>query len=528
MDKENYNLDDILSEVKKRREENERLIRGEATPVEEAPAEEAPIEEVPVEEAPVEETPAAEPVCEGAPDPDDEAREQEEAVKEQMVNLLELSGDAQPTEKTGKKAPRDKAAKKGKHKKLKAVLLVLLVLLIAASVAGAIWANNALNTITDNNENVNVTETKWAGMDEDVDAFPAIEETEATDLASLEDMIKTWFYNGVPCSDSHVLNVMLVGEDTRGSEILDEGTRADSAIIASVNIDTKTITLTSILRDAYAYWETKPGDESTGQFGKINGAMSTGDINAYINCVENLYKINIDSYVIVNFDSFESIVDAMGGVNLTLTDAEINEINNHPKRYGNVTITKTFEGEKGKMKLNGKQALAYCRIRKLDSDNKRADRQKTCLIKIFEQAQKASGVKLLKIVNNMIPYVKTSFGKSEIVKIANYALTQGWLEYDVYTQNLPEHNLQGGIYFGGQWVWRPDFPADANFLQTLIYNQSSITLAHKRPDTKSCPETGFRANGAPAMTTYITNDHYGEATTVITTTKKSKESEKKD
>ena len=128
------------------------------------------------------------------------------------------------------------------------------------------------------------------------------------------------------------------------------GTRADSAIIASLNADTKQIKLTSILRDAYAYWETTPGDESTGKFDKINAAMSTGDIHTYINAVENLYKIKIDNYVIVNFTSFEKIIDTLGGVELELTSAEINEINNHQKRYGNVYIEKTFDGNKGTLK----------------------------------------------------------------------------------------------------------------------------------------------------------------------------------
>jgi LCP family protein required for cell wall assembly len=383
--------------------------------------------------------------------------------------------------------------------------------------------------VSSNRETVATTESVWEGMDKLVESFTPIDETEATQLSSLQDMIKTWYYNGTPCSSTHVLNVLFIGEDTRGTEILDEGTRADSAIIVSINIDTGVITLTSILRDAYTYWETKEGDESTGQFGKINGAMSTGDINAYINCIENMYKLKIDNYVIVNFDSFETIVNTLGGVTLELTEAEINEINSHQKRYGHVTIEKTFEGKKGKLKLNGKQALAYCRIRKLDSDNMRADRQKTCIVELFKQTKNTSKVKLLKIINKITPYVKTNFTKNEIVKIAKYAFSQGWLDFDIYMQNLPEHNLKGGTAYGA-WIWKCDFPADAYNLQYTVYGKSSITLAHYRVNTATCPENGFYSEGSSAMgSSYmITNDNYGEVTVVTTstTTKKSEQTSK--
>lgn len=121
---------------------------------------------------------------------------------------------------------------------------------------------------------------------------------------------------------------MLVGEDGYDP---DEESRADSAIIASINIDTKTITLTSVLRDTYAYWETEPGNKESGQFGKINGAKSSGDIKTYINAIENLYKIKIDNYATVDFESFKTIIDTLGGVEIEITSAEINEINNDQK-----------------------------------------------------------------------------------------------------------------------------------------------------------------------------------------------------
>ena len=530
MNKDNYNIDDILSEVIKRREETtneENRAKDEiftGNPEENIPeTEESPK----ANENPGE--PEEEPLEKIFTSEEAETLQTEETEKEksednnEFVDILSFSSPVDEARELERQTEKTKA----KRKKAKIIIGIIAAIVVVAVAVAAILANDMINRIVNNNqETVATTESAWQGMDKLVENFSPIDETEATQLSSLKDMIKTWYYNGSPCSSTHVLNVLFIGEDTRGDEILEEGTRADSAIIVSVNIDTGIVTLTSILRDAYTYWETTEGDESTGQFGKINGAMATGDINAYINCIEHMYKIKIDNYAIVNFDSFETIVDTLGGVTLELTSAEINEINSHQKRYGNVTIEKSFEGNKGKMKLTGKQALAYCRIRKLDSDNMRADRQKICISEIFKQTRNASTVKLLKIINKLIPYVKTNFTKKEIVKIAKYAISQGWLDFDIYMQTLPEHNLKGGMAYGA-WVWKCDFPADAYNLQYIIYGKSSITLAHTRVNTANCPETGFFNEGAGAMSSYytITNENYGEVTVVETTTKKSEESD---
>ena len=413
-----------------------------------------------------------------------------------------------------RKEKKDKAEKKKAKKRfLRNVLLIILVMTLGAAIFGGLYIQNALDRVSDSETQ---QEDAWSGMSELKESFPLITETEASELTSLQDMIKTWYYNGEPCSSTHVLNVLLIGEDTRGSDILENDTRADSAIIASINIDTQEITLTSILRDAYAYWENTEGDESSGVFEKINGAMSIGDVHTYIRAVEKLYKINIDNYVIVNFDSFEKIVDQIGGVTLELTSAEINEINNHQKRYGDVYIEQTFDGGSGEIQLNGEQALAYCRIRQLDSDNARADRQKTCLKKIFEKVKDGSKVTLLKVVNSMIPYVKTGFSTNEIVSIAKYALSQGWLTYDVNMTSVPYNRINedgmGGTYYGA-WVWRPDYPADSYYLQTLIYGKSSITLAQERVDVIGCRDYGFYSETLTPCYATIHNDAYGEVTT---------------
>lgn len=417
--------------------------------------------------------------------------------------------------KNAKLTPEER--KKKKKKKIMVIVTIIILLVIALAAGGWYVYDSFVKPVQNAKVNTQSTEQYKSTQDKLVESFDPIEETDASEIASLQDMIRKWYYNGTPCSSTHVYNVLLVGEDTRGKDVLDKGTRADSAIIASVNVDTKQITLTSVLRDAYTYFETKPGDESTGTFDKINAAMSRGDIDSYINCVERMYKINIDNYVIINFDAFESVIDELGGVTLELTSKEIREINNHPGTYGNVTIEKTFDGTKGKMKLNGKQALAYCRIRHIDSDNARADRQKTTLMEIFSKVKGSSKTEMIRVVKKLLPYTKMDMGMDTVLNIASDAFSQGWMNYAIKMTSVPNYRINekgaGGKYFGA-WMWKSDFPQDAYYLQYVLYGKSSITLAKTRVDVLKCKEKGFFDEGSSPVTATLDNTAaYGEVST---------------
>ena len=540
-----YNIDDILSEVKKRREENERSLlekqESTAQETEEQTADEPQEFSVIVEESEKgedgEDEEKAEDVAlekdeqsvvqEQEAEQSQEAQVEEKVVehnaqdedeKDGFVDLNKIEQELmQKSEEAAESGDNPKKEKKKMKKGKKAfviILCILLAVLIAAGVGGYLYIDDILDRIAPDSSSSEQTEEAWTGMEAGILSFDPIDETDASQISSLKDMIKQWYYNGSPCSASHVLNILLVGEDGYDP---DEESRADSAIICSVNIKTRKITLTSVLRDTYAYWETEIGNEQTGQFGKINGAKSSGDIKTYINAVEHLYKIKIDNYVTVDFESFKTIIDALGGVEIEITKAEINEINNDQLTYDGVWIDKTFEGDSGVMKLTGEQALAYCRIRHLDSDNARADRQKKCLNQIFKGLKGVSNITLLKMLNNLTPYIKTDMSRDMLVKVAKYALSEGWMNFDIVMNTVPNSRINergaGGTYYGA-WCWKSDFPQDAYNLQMQLYAQSSITLARTRVDVLKCRETGFFSQGYGPVSATIINNHYGEVTTL--------------
>ena len=402
-----------------------------------------------------------------------------------MVDLFSLAGGEAILPQKAEEPKKEEKVKFSKTKKGKAIIsiiVVLLVMIVAAGVFAIFYANNMLNKVTDDKKGGTDYEmsTYYNGMDFLKENFPTIEEASAGDVYSYKEYLKQWYQNGDPVSSTQVLNILLIGEDTRDEKITDTS-RADSAIIASINVDTKEIHLTSVLRDLYVYFEV----DGKGQYGKINAAASMGGMKCYINTIERYYKIAINNYAVVNFNSFPKIIDALGGVPIKITSAEINEINNHPRVYGNVTIKQTFDGTEGTMKLNGKQALAYCRIRHIDSDGARANRQKTVLNAILNKVKKSGTVDTVKTVNQLAGYVYTGYNKKELISIGNTALRDGWLDYEMKTKNVPAvENCKGGSRFSaapGNWIWLADIPKDAYELQMEIYGKSNIKLSETRP-----------------------------------------------
>lgn len=508
MDKESYNIDDILSEVKKRREENEERLNGRSPSTNDI-SDKAEEKVVPKEQPVLEkkqiipEDEAQKSVVFHDEEPNNDKTEntceldieqfsqnehvvhvEKEELPDEQIDFLALADEISRDEPDETDEEHVKWRKTKQGKIIISIIAVLLVLILAAGGFAAAYLNGALSKVTGQGESYQ-SETTYDGMDFLVENFPTIDELGADEFysQSYKDYLKWWYQNGDPVSSTHILNILLVGQDTRDENIQDKS-RADSGILVSINVDTQTITLTSILRDMYVYYEI----DGQGEYGKINAPAAKGGMKDYIRTIERYYKMQINNYVVVNFASFEKIIDTLGGVDVDITSREIYEINSHQRRYGNVTIKKDFDGTEGTMLLSGKQALAYCRIRKIDSDGARADRQKAVLLSLLEEVKDASTLDAAKVVNQLIDYVYTGYSKKELIDIGSMALSKGWLGYDTVTHTVPAtENAKGGNfktssggYRYGAWIWKADLPKDAYDLQMLVYGKSNITLAENR------------------------------------------------
>lgn len=249
-----------------------------------------------------------------------------------------------------------------------------------------------------------------------------------------------------------IKNIAIFGLDGR-DQTVDEG-RSDSLMVLSVNADKNSLKLISILRDSYVAIDGH-GHE------KINHAYAYGGPELAIKTLNQNFKLDIQDYVTANFSQFSKVVDSMGGVDIEITSAEMNEINKMTSASSEKLSTY------GYVHLNGEQALQYTRIRYIDSDAVRANRQRNVLEALFLKAKKSGLSGSLSLVKSIMPMIETSLSYTDIV---GYVKNLFGSDSDLSQMYIPDQNDDpiGGIYEGA-WVWRYDIDAAADRLQKFIY-----------------------------------------------------------
>ncbi len=301
-------------------------------------------------------------------------------------------------------------------------------------------------------------------------------------LNDLSSILKNWSENTTENSlmrSKDVINILLIGLDASDSN-------SDAIIIASLNKKTEKICLTSVFRDSYTYIDTPSGD----RYAKINACYANGGAVKLIETIQNNFKIKIDYYVSVNFDSFSSIVDALGGITLDVQEYEAAAVR--------AEIRGSCPSGEGVV-LNGEQALAFCRIRKCDADAdvSRTRRQRQFINALIDEAKNISISQISPLLNSVIKYVKTDCSVSDIISLGTQALANKWYNYEIVSAAVPseDHRMD---YRGYAWVWIVDYPAAAKALQETIYGTSNIDLKEDRVSAidimKNVGDTG---NAAP-------------------------------
>lgn len=350
-----------------------------------------------------------------------------------------------------------------KKKTWRKVLAILLALLIIAGTALGIFVYRKLNLVGSNVD-------EYTGVEEvltnDIDAT-AIDSI--TDANSLTALMKAWYLNGGEAMHSNnVKNILLIGIDS-------DSKLSDSMMVLSVNRLEKTLSLVSFYRDSYTYMETADGASA---FAKMNAAYYYGGAEMVVDVIEKDYKIDIDDYALVGYDSFPALVDALGGVDVKVTKKEANYLNKTWKKWTRTGNKIQFKA--GTMHMDGEHALMFARIRKLDSDINRTERQRRVITAIMTQFKNASVKQVNAAINAILPEIKTSMRKSQMLDLASDAVTQGWLKYPMTQAVMPPVEYCEEGYAGDQWIWICDYEGAAFELQTMLYGQSNITLADDR------------------------------------------------
>ena len=220
------------------------------------------------------------------------------------------------------------------------------------------------------------------------------------------------------------INILLLGTDARDNTI--EAMKktgmgnTDAIIVASINKDTKEVKLVSIYRDTLLL--VPAGKEFPDTYRKATEAFFYSGIESTISMVNLNLDLNIEQYVMVNFDALIRIVDAIGGIDLEIDDNELYWLNEYLRDTG-LNTGRTYETvpHSGNVHLDGIQATAYCRIRyDANLDYGRAERQRKVIALIFEKAKTMSLSQLTSAINGVLDNVVTNITPGEIINMASW------------------------------------------------------------------------------------------------------------
>lgn len=249
--------------------------------------------------------------------------------------------------------------------------------------------------------------------------------------------------------DANHYNILLIGCDKSDGV----SQRSDSMILVSIDNSTKKIKLVSFMRDM---WVSIPGYEN----GRLNAAYSYGGAQLLMETVYTNFGIDIDGYAMVDFEMFKQVIDGLGGVTVDITEREANFINrtSHAKVHAGENI------------LDGDYALIYCRIRYLDSDFNRTQRQRKVMTSILKKFATQNPIKSISVMKSVLPLVETSISPFTLTLKAFGSLK--YIQYESDQLRLPIDNGYRNQYINGQDVLVPDMQLNADALQDFIYEDN--------------------------------------------------------
>lgn len=296
------------------------------------------------------------------------------------------------------------------------------------------------------------------------------------------------------------LNVALFGLDSREGD-LGKGNRSDTMMIASLNKATGEVKLVSVYRDTLLKLD-------DGSYNKANAAYAFGGPEGAISMINRSMDMDISKYVAVNFNALVDVIDALGGLDITLTDAEVVHMNNYCVETSKVTgadYTKIEPEVAGTYHLNGVQAVSYSRIRYTGGgDFERTSRQRHVLELIAEKAQSASFSTLNKIIDKVFPQVSTNFTITEMIAyakdIAKYKLGD--------SMGFPDNNSFDMLDVVGSVVIPETLTSNVEDVHKFLFGDDGYTISSNITDI----EAGIRekcTHKATSDSEIESDDDYG-------------------
>lgn len=359
--------------------------------------------------------------------------------------------------RAGAKSPAKKKKSRKKRLLVRNTIVMILAVVLALTGSGLIYYYKTIDSLNySDTGDFNEDENYDAAGRRDMDKYN-VDLNGGTVNMSVED--------GKLLNDPMVLNVMLFGADKN------DGTsqRSDTMIMLSVDNRHKKLKLTSFMRDLWVYIPDYG-------YSKLNHSFAYGGPKLAIATIEQNFGVNIDRYAIVDFSSFRSIIDILGGIDLELSAEEIDYINWQCWKNNQVETRNEIRAEPGIVHLNGRQALWYARDRGDEemgfsgSDFDRTDRQRKLLRKLTSDMKSASLTDIIAIVDKVGPLITTNLKKNEITTLVANSMT--YLSYDMVEYRIPsDGNYDAGWHYGMSTLDVVDWDYERKNLAIFIYEE---------------------------------------------------------
>lgn len=261
-----------------------------------------------------------------------------------------------------------------------------------------------------------------------------------------------------------IKNIVLLGIDAVDGEI----GRSDSILIATIDTIHKKVKLTSIMRDSYV-------DIPGYGMDKINHAYAFGGPQLSIKTINNNFGLNIDNFVSVNFSSLPDIIDILDGVELEITEEELQYINKYIDGINFLNGSDSAHiTSSGIQSVDGVQALAYSRIRYTSGgDYVRTERHRNILKGLFNKILELPKTSYLSLLNEILPHIKTNMSAREIFELGTDTLSVMG-DINLEQKRFPLDGYSEGTYINGIYYLSFDRETTKTFFMDYIFNDKAV------------------------------------------------------
>ncbi len=263
--------------------------------------------------------------------------------------------------------------------------------------------------------------------------------------------------------NKNVDNILLIGRDSINSN---GPSRSDTMIILTIDNLNKQLKLTSLVRDTLVKI---PGKG----YEKLNHAYAYGKEELLMQTINENFDININDYAVVDFKSFTELIDILGGVEVDIDENELDHLNKfikvcydlNDKNKGNIEYIE----KSGTNNLNGYQALAYARIRKIDTIYKRDARQREILTNLAYKMANTSITNYVPIIKTALNYVDVNISLDKIMRLAFSAHEMA--SYEIKQMEFPfeDYREEGRLNDNGTYVVKWNIDKNIELLHNFIY-----------------------------------------------------------